>query len=614
MTSSAALPTRSFWQTRVRETATSWREMLSSKTIASDLAAGVTVACVALPLNLALALASGVPAGVGVVTAVIAGSVAALSGGSRLQVTGPAAAMAPLAFEIVQRHGARGLVVAAFLAGLMQMTLGLARVGRLVQTIPATVVSGFMSGIGLLIIGGQIPRILGLAPTVRSVSALAKNTTLLGDVNYAAVAIGLFVLTVTVLLPKVSTRIPAALIALVVVTAFAAIVGIDLRVVGAIPRGIPTPSLPSFGSVDLVALFPEALAMCALASAESLLSAVVVDSMAKTPRHSSDQELVGQGLANIASSLFGGLPVTGVIVRSSVAVQSGGRTRMTPFSHAVTLLVMMVAAAPLVARVPIAALAGVLLAVGIRLVDWRQLRHAWRISRFEAVVFVATMLGIVFTDFIDGVMIGLVLALVQFAHRHRALRIDVAENPRGAAGEFDGPSPRHSLETGAHVTVVRVGGPIFFVSHAGLDTIAGRERLPPYLVLDLADVPSIDVTGCETLVNLANGLKARNTAMLVARATASVRETLERGHVIPHTFDQRVHASVDAALRAATSGGPGTLLTDGQLAAPPGTLLTDGQLVDRPGTLLTDGQMVDGPGTLLTDGQMNERAARTSRA
>jgi SulP family sulfate permease len=527
--------------------------MLSSKTLAADLAAGVTVACVALPLNLALALASGVPAGVGVVTAVIAGTVAALTGGSRLAVTGPAAAMAPLAFEIVQRHGARGLVVAAFLAGLVQVTLGVARVGRLVQAIPASVVTGFMSGIGLLIIGGQIPRLLGLAPSIRSVSAVVKNTALLHDVNFAAVAIGLFVLAVTVLLPKLSKRIPAALIALVVVSAFAVLMGVDVRAVGAIPRGIPAPSLPAFGSVNLVALLPEALAMAALASAESLLSAVVVDSMAKTPRHSSDQELVGQGLANIASSLFGGLPVTGVIVRSSVAVQSGGRTRMTPLTHAITLLVMMVAAAPLVARVPIAALAGVLLAVGVRLVDWKQLRHIWRISRFEAVVFVATMLGIVFTDFIDGVMIGLVLAFVQFAHRHRALQIDVDENPCDEPGEV-GVLLDASTEARPKTAVVRVAGPIFFVSHAGLDSIADRESLPPYLVLDLAGVPSIDVTGCETLVNLANALKARKTRMLVARATPDVRIALERGSVVPHTFDQRLHESVADAIRVAAAG------------------------------------------------------------
>ncbi len=548
-----SLPTSptAFWQSRARETVSSWREMASTKTIGADIAAGLTVACVALPLNLALALASGLPAGVGVVTAVIAGTVAALMGGSRLQVTGPAAAMAPLAYEIVQRHGARGLVVAAFFAGVVQVFLGVARVGRLVQAIPASVVTGFMSGIGLLIIGGQIPRLLGLPVTVRSISHITHHPDVLSGVNIAAVLLGLVVLATTVLLPKLNKRIPAALIALVVVTTVSVVGALTVRTVGDIPRGIPMPSLPAFGSVDLVKLLPEALAMAALASAESLLSAVVVDSMARIPRHSSDQELIGQGLANIASSMFGGLPVTGVIVRSSVAVQSGGRTRLTPLAHSMALFVMMVAAAPLVARVPIAALAGVLLAVGIRLVDIKQLMHTWKISRFEAVVFAATMLGIVFTDFIDGVMIGLILALVQFAHRHRQLAIDFGEAVLDEPGEMaqllDGDASEGARPRAA---VVRIAGPIFFASHSHLDSLAERKHLPPYLVFDLAGVPSIDVTGCETFGNLIETLRGRGVGVLFARAPVLVREAIERSGLLPKSYDAAVHATVQDALRS----------------------------------------------------------------
>jgi SulP family sulfate permease len=539
-------PADGFWRGRVQATTRSWREMISPASLPGDLSAGLTVALVALPLNVALAIASGVPASLGITTAVVAGAVAAMTGGSHLAVTGPAAAMVPLCFEIVQRHGIAGLIVAGFLCGLFQVILGVARIGRLVQSIPVSVVAGFMSGIGLLILGGQLPRLMGLPGDIKSIGKIAHQPSLLGQVNLTAVVIGVGVLAAMILLPRINKKIPAALIALAVVTTGVVLMSLKLPDVGAIPRVLPTPRLPPFFSVDIVALLPEALALTALASVESLLSAVSVDAMAKTPRHSSDQELVGQGLANMVSALFGGLPVTGVIVRSSVAVQAGGKTRMTPLSHSAALFLIMVAAAPVVARVPIAALAGLLVFIGLRLLEWRELRKMWKISRFEAFVFVATMLGIVLSDFIDGVLIGIVLSLVHFAHTQRALGVssvtldepEVVARLLGTADERPG------------IGVVRIEGPIFFVSHTGLEELAARAELPPYLVFDLAGVPLIDVTGLETLRAQIERMRERGTNVLIARAAGPVQQRLLLGKVPALLFGERTFDTVNEAIRA----------------------------------------------------------------
>ncbi len=531
-----------FWRDRLVRTKQSWRDMVSPATLPRDLSAGLTVALVALPLNVALAIASGVPASLGIITAVIAGAVAAMTGGSHLAVTGPAAAMVPLCFEIVQRHGIQGLIVAGFLCGLFQVTLGVARVGRLVQSIPVSVVAGFMSGIGLLILGGQLPRMLGLPAVVRSSAAIARSPSLLAQAKPAAVVIGVCVLAAMIVLPKISKKIPAALLALAGVTTAVVVFGIAMPNVGAIPRGLPTPKLPSFFSVDLVKLLPEALALTALASVESLLSAVGVDAMAKTPRHSSDQELIGQGLGNMASALFGGLPVTGVIVRSSVAVQAGGKTRMTPLAHSAFLLLMMVAAAPVVARVPIAALGGLLVFIGLRLLEWRELRKMWKISRFEAFVFVATMMGIVLSDFIDGVLIGVVLALIHFAHTQRQLGVSTVADDE-AVGLI-------GINQGDTVAVVRIEGPIFFVSHTGLEELASREDLPPYLIFDLAGVPLIDVTGLETLRSQIELLEERGTRVLIARASERVQLRLDRGKIPSLLYGKRLFPHVSDAVAA----------------------------------------------------------------
>lgn len=542
-----------FWRARLVETVASWREMFSPRTLGVDIAAGLTVACVALPLNLALAIASGVPAGAGIVTGVVGGIVAGLFGGSRLQVTGPSATMLPVLYEVVQHYGIPGLMVAGFLCGIILIGLGLARVGQVVSSLPVPVIAGFVTGVGILILDVQIPRLLGVPEHIKSVTALLRDTSWTSQVNVPGLCLGLGVLAGMFLLPKLHKRMPAALVGLGLATVIAVVAGFQLPTVGSIPRSIPAPTLPNIAGVNIVTLLPEVMAMVVLASVESLLSAVAVDSMAKIPRHSSDQELVGQGLANIASSLFGGMPVTGVIIRSSVNAQSGAQTRLATVTHSLTLLAMMLVAASYVARVPIAGLAAILLFAGWRLLAWREFLKMWKVSRFEAGIFLATMLGIVLTDFIDGVMIGLILALVHFAHTQRQLGLAVTGTLTDEPGEVARLlTPTDGRQNGGplDVAVVRVEGPIFFASHRNLENLASTKNLPKYLIFDMAGVPLIDVTGVETFKGLIQKLAERGTAVILARVTDSVRRRLERASVLPMTVGQTVFPSVSAALAA----------------------------------------------------------------
>ncbi|MFT3765408.1 MAG: SulP family inorganic anion transporter [Minicystis sp.] len=438
----------SHWKLRGADTVSSWRRMFSADTLGRDLFAGVTVVCVALPLNLALALASGVPAGVGIITAVVAGLTAALLGGARLQFTGPEAALVPVTAEIVRIHGLAGLAVAVMIAGLAQIALGMLRVGRVAKRVPIPVMQGFTAGIGLLILARQIPRFLGLPGGVRSISDLAVRPDHLASVHWIGVAVGAVMIAAMVLLPRLHRAIPAVLVGLVFVTAAVCFAELDVARVGALPASLPAPSWPSFGGVNLVALAPSIATLVVLASLGSLLSATSIDALTGASGKEAsdlDQELVAQGLANMVSALFGGLPVMGAIVRATVAVDAGARTRAAPMAHALLLLAAMLGASAVLATIPIAALAGILLVVGVRLLGLGKLRAMWAGARTNACVVIVTAVAIVATNFLAGVALGLLLVLaVKLTEGARASqpvrRVRLDERARGPLSErFHGP-------------------------------------------------------------------------------------------------------------------------------------------------------------------------------
>ena len=501
----------------VRSLIPEWRSLLSPKHLRADVVAGVTVACIALPLSMAIALASGVKPEVGIVTSIVAGIVCAFTGGTRLAVAGPAAAMAVLVASIVEKHGLAGLLVAGLLAGIMQLLTGVLGFGRVIRFVPLPVVLGFTAGIGAVILVGQLPRALGLPPPDQDhvVDVVLHIGQLVGRTHVPTLALTALTVAIALGLPKLVRRAPAPLVAVLVPTILVTAFGLNVDLVGAIPRSLPAPRLPELAVGNPVDLITAAFVVYALASLESLLSSSAVDKMSRGPRHDADQELIGQGFGNIAAALFGGIPVTGVIARSSLNVQAGGKTRRSAIIHALVLIASVYVLAPLLGRIPIAALAGVLLSLALRMLDPRQLVAIWRISKVEAAVFVITFAVMVSVDLVVGVQAGVLAALaiaaVRFGQKLRASVIDVGR-------------------TGPYRLALR--GPITFLAQAKLDTLQGEvDLLNPKrgLVFDLSKVTEIDVTGLDALREFVEELLARGCRVALVRPPEALRKALSKG-------------------------------------------------------------------------------------
>jgi carbonic anhydrase len=503
------------WDFGVRSLLPEWRAMLSREHLREDVVAGLTVACVALPLSLAIALASDVPPAVGLTTAIVAGISCALLGGTRLAVSGPAAAMAVLIGQIVDAHGLGGLLVVGLGCGVLQLATGLLGLGRLARLIPLSVVHGFTAGIGVLILVGQLPRALGL-PSPDESHVLDVVPHVFEYATHArpwALAISIPVVLVTLLVPRRWPKVPAALVAVAVPTLMAAWLELDVPRIGEIPRALPMPSFPSIPTSGLAPLLADAFVVFAIASLETLLSSSAVDKLSGpgSPPHDPDQELVGQGVGNLAVALFGGIPVTGVIARSGLNVLAGARTRRSAIIHALALIACVYVAAPLVSQIPIAALAGVLLATGLRMLEPKYLRELWRASPIEAAVFVITCVSIVFTNLLAGVQVGVVAALL--VALLRLSRTSSALHPGHEAVP-------HQLS---------FSGPLTFLSTGRLEEtraeLAGLDRSRP-LVLDLRHVDSVDATAGTLIVDMATGWKERGGRVALLGPNGDVERRL----------------------------------------------------------------------------------------
>lgn len=384
-----------------------WLRVLT-RPAGQDLISGLTVAAVALPLNIALAVASGLPPSAGLIAGAIGGGVAALLGGSPLQVTGPAAALNVMVFALCKDFGPSGVAAACLVVGIIQVFLSATASGRLVHYVPEAVLAGFTTGVGLTILDNQIPELLGFDYTVFELAQMLHRPDWLHEVSWSAVVCGLAVaLFVTSCRPF--RRFPAAILAIALVTAIAQKLEWPIARVGAIPAAIPDARLPAVPFVEWMSLLLAAIPLGLLASIESLLSAQAIDRMAQSRKpHNSDLELLGQGVANFATGLFGGMPVSGVIVRSSLNVQCGAKSRLSAAAHAVFLFGAVMFLSEVLAKIPLSALAGLLCVVGLRLIEANTLRDLFRSNRTHALAFLCAAIGTV-----SGyLMTGLVLALI----------------------------------------------------------------------------------------------------------------------------------------------------------------------------------------------------------
>jgi SulP family sulfate permease len=482
------------------------REGYGAAGLKADILAGLTVAVVALPLSLAIAIASGVPPDRGLVAAIVGGFLVSALGGSRFQIGGPAGAFIVLVAATVMRHGLDGLVLATFLSGLMLAALGALRMGVFVKYIPYPVTVGFTAGIGAIILASQLTPFLGLqldgpepGPFLDKLPALWQA---LPSLNPWALALGAGVLVGIAVLRRLAPRLPGMLIAVASAAALTALLGLPVATIGSefggLARGLPAPALPAFDQEMVRAVLPDAIAFTLLGAIESLLSAVVADSMSGG-RHRPNAELVAQGVANVATALFGGMPVTGTIARTATNVRAGARGPVSGMVHALVLLAFLIVAAPLAQAIPLAALAGVLVSVALHMLDVQGIRNLWRTARAEAAVLGVTLALTLLRDLTEAIVVG--TALGGLVILRRMARMSAVESE--VLPDTPGEQARETL-------VLRLTGAYFFGSapliESVLDRIASRPRR---IVIDLSAVPLIDQSGARSLAAfVARGLDA----------------------------------------------------------------------------------------------------------
>ena len=535
---------------------TVFREGYPGAQLPRDLVAGFVVGIVALPLAIAFAIASGVSPERGLFTAVIAGFLISALSGSRVQIGGPTGAFVVLVYGIVQRHGYDGLAVATLLAGLILIVMGIGQLGTLIQYIPYPVTVGFTTGIAVIIATGQIPEALGL--TMGTVPAefvpkLAACIKAMGTFNPSAAAVALAAVGIILFLPRWLPRLPGSLIALLVTSGAVHYLRLPVETIGgrfgSVPSGLPTPHFPAVNWASLPALFSPALSIALLAGIESLLSAVVADGMTGG-RHRPNMELIAQGVANVASPIFGGIPATGAIARTATNVKSGGRTPVAGIVHATVILVVLVAAGRWAALIPMATLAGILLVVAYNMSEWHLFWAVLRRStRSDALVLATTFLLTVLIDLTAAIQAGVVLAALLFMRRMAEVT-----QVRALTGLLDEEKPdglgHDNLPPG--VEVFDVHGTFFFgAAHKFKTTLRNVQRRPRVLVLHIRDVLVLDATGLRALEELYSEAEKERTTVVLAGAHAQPLAVLARSGLLDRWPEENLTSDLESALERA---------------------------------------------------------------
>jgi len=480
----------------------------------NDLVAGVTVGIVALPLALGFGVASGVGATAGLITAIVAGFVAAVFGGSHLQVSGPTGAMTVVLVPVVARYGVDAVFALAILAGFIVIVMGLLGMGKLVSVIPWPVVEGFTLGIGVIIFLQQVPLALDTTKADGENAALvAWKTARAADWSAAALPLAMTVgvIVLMLVLGRVRRSLPASLIAVAVATAVAEVAHLDVDRIGALPASLPMPSVPAWDSSALAEMLPSAMAIAALAALESLLAARVADGMVEgVPDTDADRELVGQGLANVASGMFGGMPATGAIARTAVNVRGGARTRVASASHALVLVAVVLVATPVVALIPMSALAGVLIVTALRMIDLSTARSILRATRADGSVYLVTVAVTIVFDLVVAVQVGVAVAAL-LALRAMS-RVSGLQRVR-VGDDLDAAEEDALLDE--HVAVYRFHGALYFGgTKRFLDEIATVKDVH-VIVLVMTEVRVMDTSGANALSEIITDLQRRGITVLL---------------------------------------------------------------------------------------------------
>lgn len=529
------------------------REGYSFPLFWNDLLAGLIVGVVALPLSIAFAIASGVQPEQGLITAVIAGFLISLLSGSRVQIGGPTGAFIIIIFKIVQEYGYGGLATATVLAGIILVIMGLAKLGDIIKYIPYPVTVGFTSGIALIIFTTQIPDLLGLRLTkvpgefVGKLGAYAANAS-----TFNPFALGLGVISILIILvwPRLTRRIPGTIIAIVVTTLMVHFLHLPIETIasrfGEVPNRIPLPHWPAMDLKQIPQLISPALTIALLAGIESLLSAVVADGMIGT-RHRSNMELVGQGIANIISPFFNGIPATGAIARTATNIKNGGRTPFAGIIHAVTILFLFLFCGKLAGLIPMVTLAGILVVVSYNMSEWRHFRELLHAPRADRLVLVATFGLTVLVDLTVAIEVGVVMAALLFMHRMAELtHIDVIQED-----EHNG-KPHEYAGVPEGVEIFEIHGPFFFgAADKFRDTIISFKKIPKVLILQMQDVPAIDATAANAIRILLEESRKDGTQVIFAGINRHVFKAMAKTGLTDLVGIDNILADVPLALAQA---------------------------------------------------------------
>ena len=547
--------------------AADWHTMRRQPT--RDLLAGCTVAMVALPLALAFGITSGLGARAGLITAVVAGLLAAVFGGSNLQVSGPTGAMTVVLLPVVSRFGAEGVLVAGLLAGLVLPALAYAKVGRYIQFVPLPVVEGFTVGIAVIIGLQQVPAILGVSAVTETggtvlETALDSVRRWAADPHWVPLVLAFVVAGSMLLAVRFRPGLPVSLVAVAVATIVITVAHSSIQTIGQIPAGFPAPAVPHLAASQLGDLLVPAVAIAALAALESLLCASVADGMTVGEHHDPSRELFGQGMANLVCPWFGGIPATAAIARTAVNVRAGARSRLAALTQSGVLLLVMLGLSGLVSYIPLAALAGVLLATIVQMVEVSSVRALLRSTRGDAVVLVVTAVATIALNLVTAVIIGLVTAGAFAVHQMAgSARLDEV------ALDVDGDQPDESSQSllDEHIVAYRLEGPLFFgAAHTFLLELTEISDVS-VVILRMSRVASLDATGASVLGDIIKRLEGRGVTVLVSGVRDRHHLVLERlgvygelaheRHVFASTPEAIAHARVHAARLVHVPGGAG---------------------------------------------------------
>ncbi|MCX0397285.1 sulfate permease [Clostridium perfringens] len=525
-----------------------------------DLIAGIIVAIIALPLSIALGISSGVSPEKGLITAIIAGFIISLLGGSRVQIGGPTGAFVVIVFGIIQNHGVDGLIIATFMAGIILVLFGLLRFGSLIKYIPYPITVGFTSGIAVTLFSTQVKDFLGLSMTKTPSEFIPKWEAYISHMNTTnlyTLAIGLLALIILIFWPKINKKIPGSLIALIVTTLVVFIFNLPVATIGSqfgkISSNIPMPHIPNLNLNTLKALIGPAFTIALLGGIESLLSAVVSDGMIGD-KHNSNAELIAQGIANMGSSLFGGIPATGAIARTAANVKNGGRTSISGIVHSITLLLIMLVFMPLAKFIPLTTLSAILIIVSYNMSEWRTFKAILKAPKSDIAILLTTFFLTVLFDLVIAIGIGMVVSMCLFMRRV-ATSIEVNElNENDCSDKSNIDTDMENLKVGENVLVYDIRGHLFFGAvDTFMNTMKEINDDAKVLVLRMRHTKTLDVTGYKQIKNIALSCKSRNMTLIISELQEQPKKVMRLMGFIDTLGEDHFATNFDEALEKANS-------------------------------------------------------------